>query len=349
MLLKDSDMTQARTSGQQREGGRLPFRNLLLLLLSALLALVGISCAKIAKVRDDSIPKLASPLADADFDVLMAQLRSFAEVQSLRTSRATIQFLDAASAERFRNADASLVLQRPDKIRLIIQVPTVGTRVAEMVSDSKNFKVAIYYPSKYRRFLVGTNDADYGMWREKLEKKEEQQSALINARPFHFTDALLLRPLHAGDARFIYSLSEELADEPDARQGAKRGARVLQSYYVIAESELTPGAEGRARVRRRFWFDRAGQVRLARQELFDDKAQLVTEVRYTNFIKLSPESAELRPGVITVTRPRDGYAAKLTFLEEGVEINPQELPETAFVLENKDRLPVTDLDKQEPE
>jgi hypothetical protein len=340
-------MIQAPTGGRSLVGCRPSLRTACLLFLLVVLAFAS-SCSNLAKVRDESIPKLASPLASSDFDGLLAQLRSFTDVEGFRTSRATIQFLDAASAERFRNADASLVLQRPDKIRLIIQVPTVGTRVAEMVSDSKNFKVAIYYPSKYRRFLTGTNDADYSRWREKLGKKEEQESALINARPFHFTDALLPRPVRVGEAGFVYSLSEELADEPDTRQGAKREARVLKSYYVIAESEMTSGTEGRARVRRRFWFDRTNQVRLARQEIFDAQAQLVTEARYSNYIKLSPESAEMRPGVVTVLRPRDGYSAKLTFLEEGVEINPQDLPAAAFVLENKDRLPITDLDKAEP-
>lgn len=340
-------MTHAQNSGQQNNQGHFSLRLILVFYLTALLALVT-SCANIAKVRDDSIPKLATPLASANFDTLISQLQSFNQVQSLRTSRATIQFLDAASAERFRTADASIVMQRPDKIRLVIQVPTVGTRVAEMVSDSKNFKVAIYTPAKYRRFLIGTNDADYSAWREKLEKKQEQQSALINARPFHFTDALLLRPLHLDDTKYVYSLAEQLVDEPDTSNGAKREARVLRSYYIIAESELLPNTTGRAQVRRRFWFDRTNQIKLARQEVFDDKAQLLTEIRYANYIKLSAESNELRPGVVTVLRPRDGYSAKISFLQESVEINPEDLPATAFTLENKDQLPVTDLDKSEP-
>ncbi|HYE72833.1 MAG TPA: hypothetical protein VEF04_05860, partial [Blastocatellia bacterium] len=119
-------------------------------------------------------------------------------------------------------------------------------------------------------------------------------------------------------------------------------------YYVIAESQLLPDASGRAQVRRRFWFNRSDQIRLARQEVFDDKTQLVTEVRYTNYIKLSAESNDLRPGVVTVLRPRDGYSAKISFLQESVEINPEDLPPTAFTLENKDQLPVTDLDKTAP-
>lgn len=340
-------MTQAHTCGRQGEQGRSPFAVAPLLSLLVLLVFAS-SCANLAKVRDESIPKLASPLVTADFDSLLAKLNTFVDIQALRTTRATIQFLDATSTERYRTADATLVLQRPDKIRLVIQVPTVGTRVAEMVSDSKNFKVAIYYPSNYRRFLIGTNAADYGLWREKLEKKQEQQSALINARPFHFTDALLMRPLHAGDARFIYSLGEELVDEPDRRKGAKKETRVLRSYYVIAESELIEGKPGRAQRTRRFWFDRSDEARLVRQEIFDEKGLLVTEVRYSSYMKLSPESAELRPGIVTVTRPRDSYTARLTFLPEGVEINPQDLPAAAFNLENKDQLPVTDLDKPEP-
>ena len=54
-----------------------------------------------------------------------------------------------------------MLLNRPDQIRLIVQVPVTGTQIADMVSEANHFKVAIYRPQKYRRFLVGTNDADY--------------------------------------------------------------------------------------------------------------------------------------------------------------------------------------------
>jgi hypothetical protein len=218
-----------------------------------------------------------------------------------------------------------------------------------MVSESNRFRVAIYTPSEYRQFLLGTNDADYSAWMQKLKGKEKE-SALSSARPFHFTEALMMRPIALNDPRFVFGIEESLVEELDTRQGAKKGARVLRSFYVISELEVSPEGQGPARVRRRFWFDRANGARFARQQVFDQQGQLATEVQYTDYKKLNPGSSSgsgaTWPGVILVNRPHEGYMARLTFSEEKFEINP-ELKPTAFTLENSENLRETDLDKPE--
>lgn len=304
-------------------------------------AIFGGACSRLVKVSDSSIPRLAAPIATTSFDNLTSQLAPFIELQSLRAWSVYLRFDDLESAERYREAEAILVLKRPDKIRLIIQVPVVKTRIAEMASEDNRFKVAIY-PADYRRFLMGTNTADYSAWRERLGEKG--RSALVSARPFHFTDALLIEPLHRQDPRYAYSLEEAFIEGPDTAPGAKKGARVLKSYYVISEIEL-PG-EGRtvARVRRKFWFDRTNQSAFAKQQLYDAQGTLHTEVTYSNFKKLKETDQTLWPGVIQVSRPHDNYQARLTFSEERFETNV-ELPPNAFLLENSEGLPETDLDK----
>ncbi|MBS1811525.1 MAG: hypothetical protein JST84_25415 [Acidobacteria bacterium] len=258
-----------------------------------------------------------------------------------------MKFIDAASSERYRGAaDATIVLKRPENIRLIIQVPIAKTKLAEMVSDAEHFRVAIYY-DKYKRFLIGTNKADYNQWRERLQGKKEAQSAFINARPFHFTDALLVRPLQIGKAGFTYSLQEELLEEPDTKLGAKKGARVIRSFYVISEIEITDPAKSFGILKRRFWFDRNDKLQLKRQQVFDGKGGLVTDVRYLNYTKLSTDSQILHPSVVEVRRPYDKYSAELNFLADSTEFNVENLPATAFVLENTEKLPETDLDKPE--
>jgi hypothetical protein len=310
----------------------------LLLVLPLLLS----SCKSLVKVSDTTIPRLLTPTIEADFNQLTAQLKPFTEFKTLRASQVEMRFIEAEIQERIRfDAGASLVLQRPDKIRLVVQAPAIRTKVAEMVSVDNHFKVAVYYPDDKRHFLLGTNDADYSHLRGKLGK--EGQSPLVNARPFHFTEALLMRPLRLGEAGYAYSLEEALQEEADSRKGAKSGARVWHSFYVIAELELL-GEQ--ARVRRKFWFDRTNQLRLTRQQMFDERSGLATEIHYSAYQKLSAESQDLWPSVVLVARPRDGYAARLTFNSEKFELNP-ELPELAFVLENNDKLPETDLDKKE--
>jgi hypothetical protein len=305
------------------------------------------SCASILKYKDETIPQPLTPVAEADFEALVAQLKLFTEVESMRATRISMRFINAASFEQIRGAaDATIVLQRPANVRLIIQVPVAKTKLAEMVSDAERFKVAIYY-DKYKQFLLGTNNADYSRWREKLQdKKEAQQSGFINARPFHFMDALLIRPLRVGQAGFAYSLQEELSEEPDPRPGAKKNARVIRSFYVISELEITDPSKSLGVLRRRFWFDRTSQLQLQRQQVFDGKGRLMTDVRYSNYTKLNPDSQVLRPSVIEVRRPYDKYSAEMNFLAESTEFNVEDLPATAFVLENDQKLPETDLDKQ---
>jgi hypothetical protein len=310
-------------------------------ILVIVLSILSASCANLAKVRDVTIPKLLEPRAAADLPQLLKHLEPFSELQALRSSRLFLQFIDAESSDKYRTADAALVLQRPDKIRLIIQIPTIGTRLAEMVSESNHFKVAVYVADS-RRFLIGTNNADYSRWREKLGA--QRQSAIINARPFHFTDALMMRPIETANARFAYGLEEALVEEPDARPGAKKGARLLRSFYVVSELELAETAGEAARVRRRFWFDRTDKLRFARQQIFDDRGDLTTEVMYSDYMKLSDSSPHMWPSVLLVSRPHDNYSARLTFNMGRFEINPTGLSPTAFVLENTEGLPVTDLD-----
>lgn len=303
--------------------------------------ILGGGCSGLVKFTENSIPRVIDPVASARFEELTGQLKPFVELQSLRAWSAYLRFDDLESAERYREAEAILVLSRPDKIRLIISIPVVKTRVADMVSEDNHFKVAIY-PADYRRFLTGTNTSDYQGWRDRLG--DRGRSALISARPFHFTDALLVRPLHTGDPRFAYSLEEALVEAPDTAPKARRGARVLKSHYVITEVELASTGGGASRVRRKFWFDRTAQATFTRQQIFDDAGILQTEVTYSNFIRPETAGAPSWPGVIQVSRPHDSYQARLTFNPERFEANVQ-LPPNAFVLENNEGLPETDLDK----
>jgi hypothetical protein len=304
-------------------------------ILVLVFCLGSVGCAKLAKVKDTSVPRLVTPLAAADVHQLAAQLKPFAEVQSLRASRVALRFIEPQAEQRWRDAEAILVLQRPDRIRLVIQAPVVKTRIAEMVSEANHFKVAIH--AERPSFLIGTNDADYSSWREKLGK--DKQSSLANARPFHFTDSMLMRPLRMGESGYGYSLEEQLLEDTLTAPDGKQTARVLRSFYVM--SELALGNTGQAKVLRRFWFDRTDNLQLKRQQLFDERGELVTEVSYSGYQKMGEATL---PGVVLVSRPHDGFGARFTFTPESFELNP-ELPATAFVLENKENLPVTDLDK----
>lgn len=303
----------------------------------------GSACSGLVKVKDITIPHLLTPISTVTVEEMTGQLQPFLQLETLRASSIYLRFDDLESAQRYRDADALLALQRPDKIRLVINVPVVKTRIAEMVSEENRFRVAVY-PTDFRRFLFGTNTADYSEWRERLGEKG--RSALIAARPFHFTDALLIRPLQREDSRYHYSLEETLQEEPDPVPGAKKGSRILRSYYVLAEILRANEGEIAGRVTRRFWFDRTRNALFSRQQIFNDTGRLETDVTYSDYRALKESDPTLWPSSIQVSRPYDSYQARLLFIEGKFETNVT-LPVGVFQLENTEGLPETDLDAPE--
>ena len=306
-------------------------------------AIYGSACSGLVKVKDITIPHLLTPISTATVEEMTGQLRPFLQLETLRASSIYLRFDDLESAQRYRDADALLALQRPDKIRLVVNVPVVKTRIAEMVSEENRFRVAVY-PTDYQRFLFGTNTADYSEWRERLGEKG--RSALIAARPFHFTDSLLIRPLQREDPRYHYSLEETLQEEPDPTPGAKKGSRILRSYYVLAEILRANEGEIAGRVTRRFWFDRTRNALFSRQQIFNDTGRLETDVTYSDYRALKESDPTLWPSSIQVSRPYDSYQARLLFIEGKFETNVT-LPAGVFQLENTEGLPETDLDAPE--
>jgi hypothetical protein len=300
------------------------------------------------------VPQLLSPLAESNKSQLVQEITRLAAVKSIH-GKVDIQFEDtsfasAGIAEKYRQVDGSITLQRPGQIYLIIQFTFVD--IAQMASDGEHFSVAVLKgDDKYRRFVKGTNSSVYpkldGERSDSEAKKTKQKSekdtvsALSNLRPQHFTDALMIRPI-TGDGSLIYSQSQFFQEEPDNRPQAKKGTRVMRGYYFLEEFSQTTAGE--ARLVRRFWFDRVGGIRLARLQTFDERGLLVTDVSYSNEKPFGSAAQVILAGRVEITRPQDQYKLSITYQDPaGVELDKEFRPE-AFVLENKWQLPEVDLD-----
>ncbi len=333
---------------------------LALVLLACALASAGCSWFIKSKV---SVPPLLGPLAEADADRLFAEINRLAAVQSLR-GKVDIQFLDNSFAqcgvvEKYKEADADITTQRPGQIYLTIQDPFIGSKIAEMSSNGTNFWVAVLRgDEKYRRFLKGTNEAHYerigdagpvecdGKGKRESAAQQRAVSAFSGLRPQHFTDALLIRPVSEAGSGLLYARNEIFVEEADPRPGAKKGARVVHGYYQL--EELRPTGEGRATLLRRFWFDRFGGVRLARMQTFDERGTLTTDIVYRAPRPFGEGGRYQLPSEIEITRPQDHYSIRINYqTPEAVRLD-QQFPPEAFVLQNKDNLPVYDLDTGKP-
>jgi hypothetical protein len=295
---------------------------------------------------------------DALQSQLLEQVNRFARVNSMR-AKMDLKFEDNSYAEigiaeKYKTADGEVVVQRPGKILLKVQVPFIKTDVAQMTSDGEKFRVAILEDGgsgKYKKFVSGTNDADYSSLQMEVNQMDfkgkdikQNVNAFSNLRPQHFTDAMLMRPVDA--ATFSYSQSTIQQQEENADLPKKSPLRtVFRGYYLLDELRKNP--DGSLTVSRRFWFDRVGTVRLARQQIFDEKGEIESDIVYGNTGNLT-ETGEYNnlPLRIEVTRPKEKYKMSLTYQSPGSVTIGKTYNTDVFVLQNSWNLEEVDLDKK---
>ncbi|HEX8071564.1 MAG TPA: hypothetical protein VF546_16540 [Pyrinomonadaceae bacterium] len=337
---------------------------LVCLLLAALLcALTTGGCSRLIKNRV-SVAPFVPPKVEAETAQLIAEVNRVAQVRSLR-GKVDIQFLDNSFSkcgiiEKYRTSEGTLILQRPGQVYLSVNAP-FGIKVAEMASDGAHFQVAVFQgDEKFRRFVRGTNNATYkrlaggdpaevdcegGGQKKTAAMQQRAVGALSGLRPQHLTGALLVAPIDGEQAGLVYARSEAFNEVPDDRPNAKKGARVVRSFYTL--DELAPETPGRARLLRRFWFDRSEQLRLARMQTFDERGQLITDVVYGNARPFGEASVYALPADIELTRPQEHYAIRISYQAPEEAKVDQPFEAATFVLENKSNLTELDLDKRE--
>ncbi|HEV7700875.1 MAG TPA: hypothetical protein VGO43_11645 [Pyrinomonadaceae bacterium] len=319
------------------------------------IAALSVSCIKVKK---ESKADVLLKVEDASQAQLLAEINRFASVNSIH-AKMDLKFEDNSfaafgSKEVYRQADGDVTVQRPGKILLKVQVPILKSDVAQMTSDGNQFRVAVLQDGgsgKYKKFVKGTNGADYTKLQKTLsveelkDLKEAKQSvsAFSNMRPQHFTDAMLVRPT---DADHIYTQSTIYQHEEDTSVDKKSPIRyVTRGYYLL--DEYRQSGESGLVISRRFWFDRVGGIRLARQQLFDAMGEIESDITYGSPGRLGENTqfANL-PLQIQVTRIKERYSLRFTYQSPDMALIGRDYPATAFVLQNTWNLEEVDLDKK---
>lgn len=323
---------------------------LFILFLCALVVLPGCNIVK----TEDKTPTLLKT-EDASKTQLVTEVNRFARVNSMH-AKMDLKFEDNSFAqfgnkEVYRSADGEVTVKRPGKIFLKVRVPVIKTDVAQMTSDGSKFRVAILQDGgsgKYKKFVQGTNDADYTKLQKELNNAnggdaKQNVNAFANMRPQHFTDAMLVRPV---DEQHLYTQSTIFQVEEDPLQPKKSPLRVvMRGYYLL--DEFVKDAGGDLKISRRFWFDRVGGIRLARQQLFDAAGEIESDITYGQEGKLTEgDNYKNLPLRVQVTRPKEKYTMSLTYQRPEAVLIGNDFPEAAFVLENTWQLEVVDLDER---
>lgn len=233
--------------------------------------------------KTTQVPPATRPVAlEASEEQLLDSYNALA--RNLQSLDATVELKPLAGSaytgviSEYHEVKAFILAARPYNIRMIGQVPIVGTTVFDMASDGHDFEVSI--PTK-NNFLVGP-----------VTLSRSSAKPLENLRPQHLVEALLWPEVRKQEV----TLFEEFNDE-------------LARYYVI--TVLRGGY--RSEILRKIWFNRA-DLRFIRLQTYGPKGVLLSDVRYSDWAPVDNPSSTFTayPHTVRIDRPHDEYRLDLT-------------------------------------
>lgn len=206
------------------------------------------------------------------------------QAQSITTMDAAVTMvLTAGSAytgviEQYHEVSGFILARKPADVRVIGQVPVVGTDIFDMVSNGEMFH--IFIPSK-NKFIVGPAQLD-----------RPSSKPIENLRPQHLTSALFWKPIALNDP----VLFEQATEGPNAYY-------VLTIIHRVGPADAGNEAEANWEIARKIWFDRV-KLDVARIETYDAAGQLASDIHYSDWERYGEERY---PRQISLNRPASDY------------------------------------------
>ncbi len=187
--------------------------------------------------------------------------------------------VEKSKITEYKDVRAYVLFRKPSDIRLIGLYPVMRNKAFDMVSNGDQFK--LFVPSK-NRFLIGKNEVE-----------TPSQNKMENLRPQHFLDAMMVKPIDETKEKVLLM---NLTDEDNA----------FYILPVVHENE-----NGQLVLSRSIWFDRYN-LTIARQFLFDDAGNILTDARYSGW---KPYDNVAFPKHIEINRPHDEYAVVMDIVK----------------------------------
>ena len=283
------------------------------LLLSVLLPMsLGISgCYKTTRIVEKNLAPTV--VKDATVGDLVKQLNgNYEAIKSFNASVTIAASTGGGHSGHVTDYTAFkgyILMRKPRDLRVILQVPFLGSVAMEMVSDGKNFKLEIPSQNKAR---VGTD-----------EVKTPSKNSLENLRPGIFFDSILVRGVGPDEFVTLTDSERPLATDP------KTHAVRLEPDYDLAimGKPKDAGASNETLTTRRVVHYSRETLLPYKQDIYDEAGRVVTTVNYSNYQRYGEIEF---PSEIDITRPFDEYALKIGI----VKLTPnQTLDDEQFELE----------------
>ncbi len=180
-----------------------------------------------------------------------------------------------------------IFVQKPANLRVILQLPLIGSRALDMVSNGNDFTL-MHASSHGNVWVQGTDQVT-----------KPSKNGLENLRPDVFLDSLLVpgvapdqfvtltdssRVLHED----VHHKTETIEPDYDLSVLKRRSGNILQVQRVVRISRVT--------------------MLPFQQDIYDDKGEIVTQATYDDYQEYGGQQF---PSVITIRRPLDEYSLKI--------------------------------------
>jgi outer membrane lipoprotein-sorting protein len=288
-------------------------------MLALSLGLAG--CYKTTRI----VQQTAAPdiVKDATVGELVAQLdRNFDAIHSLSASVTIAASTGGGRTGKVTDYTAFkgyILMRKPRDLRVILQVPVLGSVAMDMVSDGHDFKLVIPSQNKAR---VGTD-----------EVKTPSKNSLENLRPSIFFDSILLQGVAPGEFVSVTNSDRTLPPEPKAPGVPKAETRTIRiepdyDLAVMSRPTLQAGTPGSniLQTKRVIHYSRV-TLKPYKQDIYDPAGRIVTTVLYSNYQRYGEIDF---PTEIGISRPFDEYSLKITI----TKLTPNEaLDDEQFHLE----------------
>jgi outer membrane lipoprotein-sorting protein len=222
----------------------------------------------------------------------------FDAIQSLTTTVEVVASVgggDTGKITEYHPFHGFVIIQKPRNLRVILQVPLLGSEGMDMVSDGKNFKLDIPLEKQAK---IG-----------KDEVVKPSEKPLENLRPGIFFDSMLIQSLQPGESAALTESSRIL--EMDVH---KHEAFEEPDYDLTILRNKSGNIDD---VQRVVHFNRVTLLPY-RQDIYDERGRLTTSVTYDGYQKFTYTDKDEKPGeiqfptAINIDRPLDQYSLKIT-------------------------------------
>jgi len=251
------------------------------------------------------VPRGPAVTQTASADELVARLNQrWDALQSLNVTveiQASVMNSKKGVATDITSIRGHILMRKPEMVRVLGQVPVLGTKAFDMASDGKDFTLVI--PPKGTAYKGPS----------RLTKKSSK--GLENMRPGLFFDAMAVRGV-SPDEEYTRAADTDTAEDP-----AKKHLLIIPEY-ILSVMEPKAGSH-ELRLMRVIHFHREDLLPY-QQDLYDEQNNLETQVIYGRYVEFGDHSY---PSTITIKRPLEEYQVVLT-IEKVTENMP--LPEDQF-------------------